>query len=103
GLVHMAAYHGPRKDAAARIFPFPVSEDSATGRAILHRTSLHFPDVDHDPDVPPIAREGWTAQGVHAAIVAPMVWEGRGVGAVLVGRESPGRFGDKEIALLRTF
>ena len=103
GRVHMAAYHGPRKDEAGKIFPFAVSEESATGRAILHRTPLHFPDVDHDPDVPPIAREGWRAQGVRAAIVAPMVWEGAGVGAVLVGRGSPGRFSDKEIALLRTF
>ena len=103
GLVHMAAYHGPHKELAAQVFPFPVSEDSSTGRAIERRAPLHYPDIEHDPDVPPIARKGWMAQGVRAAIVAPMMWESKGVGAVLVGREAPGRFSDKEIALLRTF
>jgi signal transduction histidine kinase len=103
GMVHMAAYHGPRRDTAAAAFPFPVAETSATGRAILHRTVLHYPDIASNPDVPPIARTGWSAQGVRAAIVAPMLWEGKGVGAVLVGRVTTGSFSDKEIALLRTF
>jgi len=32
-----------------------------------------------------------------------MLWEGKGVGAIFVGRESPGPYSDKDIALLRTF
>jgi signal transduction histidine kinase len=103
GMVHMAAYHGPNRAEASRVFPFPVGSDSATGLAITSRNVMHYPDVDNDPDVPQIAREGWRAQDVHAAIVAPMLWEGKGVGAILVGRHTPGRFSDKEIALLRIF
>jgi len=41
--------------------------------------------------------------GIKAAIGAPMLWEGKGIGAILVGRDYPGSFSDKDIALLRTF
>src|SRR5204862_4175413 len=34
---------------------------------------------------------------------APMVWEGRGVGAIQVSRDPPQPFTDKELALLKTF
>jgi signal transduction histidine kinase len=43
------------------------------------------------------------ATGVKATIVAPMVWEGKGIGAIVVGRDVVGPFSDKDIALLRTF
>src|SRR5205814_2796846 len=36
-------------------------------------------------------------------IFAPMLWEGRGIGAIWVGRSVPSAFTDKQIALLRTF
>jgi len=36
-------------------------------------------------------------------IIAPMLWEGKGLGAISVGRENPGPFTEKDIALLRTF
>jgi len=64
---------------------------------------IHFADIERDPDVPPIARAGWIGMGMRAAIVAPMLWEGRGIGAVHVVRDFAGSFTDKEIALLRTF
>jgi len=34
---------------------------------------------------------------------APMLWEGRAIGAIWVTRDRPGAFMDKEVALLRTF
>jgi GAF domain-containing protein/HAMP domain-containing protein len=103
GLVHLAAYHGPFKGKIEPIFPFPLDEASATGVAILKRGVQHFPDVDGVADVPPRARQGWQAMGVKSAIVAPMLWEGRGIGSILVGRDYAGPFSDKEIALLKTF
>ena len=53
--------------------------------------------------MPSRARLGWKAQGLRALIVAPMLWEGKGIGAVFVGRANPGAYSDKEIALLRNF
>ena len=34
---------------------------------------------------------------------APMLWEGRGVGAIQVSRDPPSPFSDKELTLLKTF
>jgi len=36
-------------------------------------------------------------------IFAPMLWEGRGIGVIFVGREFVGPFSEKEVALLKTF
>jgi len=103
GLVRLGAYHGPGRETIERIYPFAVDEKSSTGVAILHRTVGHYPDVDGDPSVPELARKSWQAAGIKAAIVAPMLWEGRGIGAIVVGRDVAGPFSQKEMALLRTF
>ena len=103
GLVHLGAYHGPARENIEHIFPFPVDETSATGVAILSRAVVHFPDVDGADDVPERARKGWEAMGLKAVIGAPMLWEGRGIGSILVGRDYAGPFSEKEISLLKTF
>jgi signal transduction histidine kinase len=103
GLIHLGAHHGPARTQMERIFPFPVDESSATGTAIVRRAVVHYPDVDSGDDVPPRAREGWQIMGIKAAIGAPMLWEGRGMGSILVGRDYSGPFSDKDITLLRTF
>jgi GAF domain-containing protein/HAMP domain-containing protein len=104
GLVRIGAFHGPVSEDVQRIFPFPVDASSATGLSIVTRAVVHYPDVDGDAvNVPPRARTGWQALGIKAAIGAPMLWEGRGIGTILVGREHAGAFSEKEIALLKTF
>ncbi|HLX28244.1 MAG TPA: GAF domain-containing protein [Casimicrobiaceae bacterium] len=104
GLVRIAAYHGPKNDELERIFPFPLDDTSAAGRAIRSGSAVHYPDIDDDAeDVPERGRKAWRLLGVKAAIGAPMIWEGRGIGVILVGRGFAGRFSDKEIALLKTF
>jgi signal transduction histidine kinase len=41
--------------------------------------------------------------GFRTIVFAPMIFEGRGIGAIWVARKLPGPFGDKQIALLKTF
>ena len=103
GRVHLAAYHGPGREKLEQIYPFPLDDTSATGRVVLRRELIHFSDIEHDPDVPPLARVGWEAMGMRAVIGAPMLWEGSGIGSIIVCRDFPGAFSEKEIALLRTF
>jgi len=103
GRVHLAAYQGPGREGLARLYPMPLDGTTATGRAVIERRVIHFADIERDSDVPPIARAGWTGMGMRAAIVAPMLWEGRGIGSVHVVRDFAGAFTEKEIALLRTF
>jgi signal transduction histidine kinase len=100
GAVHLAAYHGQAD--LARYFPVPLSEASGSGTAILQRRVVHYPDVDAT-GVPDYARGGSRAAGNRSVLFAPMLWEGRGIGAIWVGRASVGEFSEKEIALLKTF
>ncbi len=103
GLIHLGAHHSPARGRIEKMFPLPLDESSATGTAILRRSAVHYPDVDADDRVPPFARQGWQMMGIKAAIGAPMLWEGKGIGSILVGRDYPGPFSDKDIALLKTF
>ena len=100
GLVHLGAYHGPNQDDVKRVYPHPVDATSATGRAIATRGVVHFANLD---EVPANARTAFEVFGIKAAIGAPMMWEGRGIGAIWVARDYAGPFSDKDIALLKTF
>ncbi len=103
GLLRMAAYHGPGQELVEQSFPRPPDDTTATGRAIRTRQVQHYPDIEHDPDAPDGLRLGLLKAGIKASIHAPMLWEGKGIGAVWVGRDYIGPFSDKEIALLKTF
>jgi PAS domain S-box-containing protein len=100
GTVHLAAYHGPQD--FKRHFPIPLSEESGSGTAILQRRVMHYPDVEA-PGVPDYARRGSEIAGIRSVLIAPMLWEGRGIGAIFVGRDTTGEFSEKEIGLLKTF
>ena len=100
GLVHLGAYHGPRQDEVKRVYPHTVDKTSATGAAIATRGVVHYAGLD---DVPATAGRAFEVFGIKAAIGAPMVWEGKGIGAIWVARDYEGPFSGKEIALLKIF
>jgi signal transduction histidine kinase len=103
GLVRMGAFHGPGRDQFERIFPVAATRESGTGRAIVERRVLHYPDVENGADVPAGVRRGCAINGIKATIFAPLLWEGRGLGAIFVGRDHVGEFSEKDVALLKTF
>ena len=104
GLIRIAAYHGPGRDQLEHVLGGrPADEDTATGAAIVGRTVVHFPDIANGKDVPVATRNSGIATGIRSLILAPMLWEGRGIGAIFVGRDFVGPFSEKDIALLRTF
>ena len=103
GAVHLGAYHGPGREALEEHFPVPLSEESGSGVAILQRRVIHYPDVEGGADVPEYMRRGARISGYKSVLLAPMLWEGRGIGVIFVGRDVVGEFSEKEIALLKTF
>ena len=103
GQVQMGYYDGPNQEEFRRIFPAPLSAESSTGIAILERRVVHYPDVEHSTDVPPYTRRTAAVTGAKSIVFAPMIWEGRGIGAIAVARPVVQAFSDKEIALLKTF
>jgi signal transduction histidine kinase len=102
GQIDLAAYHGADHDKLKAVYPLPLSQESGSGSAILDAAVKHYPDTEAD-GVPPGVRAGCKASGMRSIVFAPMIFEGRGIGAIWVGRRSASHFGDKQIALLKTF
>jgi signal transduction histidine kinase/HAMP domain-containing protein len=103
GMLHMGAYHGPNREGFERLMATSRADDSTyTGRAVRTRMVQHIPDYGH-PDVPEVPRASSRLTGVKAGIYAPMLWEGKGIGAIWVARDYTGPFSDQDIALLKTF
>ena len=103
GLIRIGAYQGPGREELERIFPLPVNSNSGSGLAIVEARVVHYPDAQHGAEVPPATRQGCAAVGIRSAIFSPVLWEGRGVGAIFVGRDFVSSFSEKEISLLHTF
>jgi PAS domain S-box-containing protein len=103
GAVHLGPYRGPYRRELERMYPLPLSSASGSGSAILARRVMHYPDAEGGADVPEPVRRGSRTIGSKSIIFAPMLWEGRGIGAIFVAREAVGEFSEKEIALLKTF
>jgi GAF domain-containing protein len=104
GMLEMGAYHGQQREALEKLTSTVRADGtSGVGRAIQMRTVLHFPDLEHGPDVPQATHMSARLLGMKAAIYAPMLWEDKGLGVVWVARDYVGPFSEKEIALLKTF
>jgi signal transduction histidine kinase len=97
GMVRIGAYHGAHREEFERIFPLPP------GLSIVERRVVHYPDTEHGEGVPAQTRHGCKIIGIKSAIFAPLLWEGRGMGTIFVGRDHLSSFSEKEIALLKTF
>ncbi|HEX4234166.1 MAG TPA: GAF domain-containing protein [Caldimonas sp.] len=102
----IGAIRGPDRERVDRIrslFPVPLA-GTATEQAIRERRLVTYGDVLNDPDVPDglrrIAAEFGETYGI---AIAPMLWEGRSIGSIMVGRPELRRFDDQEQRLLRTF
>ena len=101
-MVHLVDHHGPQSEALKRVYPLPLTRESGTGWAILNAEIAHFPDIEAT-GVPPGVVAGCRTLGVRAIVFAPMLFEGKGIGAIWVARAHPAPFTDKQIAQLRTF
>ena len=79
-------------------------DGSVAERAMETGRVVHHPDVMNGLDVPEVTqRLAESRERNCSQVVAPMMWEGRGVGSVVVSRSPPKPFSDKEQALLQTF
>ena len=105
GLLHRGAYAGFSQDVVDvvdALFPAPVRK-TIQGRAMHRREVLHYPDILNGPDVPEGMRKLARRFGNSSFLVAPILWEGKALGAIDITRNPPRPFTDNEIALLRTF
>ncbi|UCH18349.1 MAG: response regulator, partial [Burkholderiales bacterium] len=85
-----------------RDFPRPLAQ-AYQSYPIRKRRVVHYPDMVDGPAVPEAMRQMGRDVGNFSMLIAPMLWEGRGIGTVHVVRQPPRPFNDKEHALLATF
>ena len=102
-LLHFASYHGLSAEgleAFRRTLPRPARENTAFGRAILHRVVAQISDVQAEPAYGTLD----LAQMVtYRSIVAvPLLLDGMPVGVIAVARADAGPFPERQIALLQT-
>jgi two-component system NtrC family sensor kinase len=103
-LFRFAACHGltfEGLEAFRRVLPRPAGEDTAAGRAILHRAVVQIPDVLADPAYGAV---GLAQTVTYRSILAvPMLRDGNPIGAIAVPRAQVGSFSRGQVALLQTF
>ncbi len=110
-LIHLSAHHHTVTSQAREVFerryPAPPSRVSMIAQAILDRTIVHVRDFENDPDVTSASRDMARAVGHRSTLAVPMLWHGRPIGAIAVGRRGPHGeprpFADAEIELLKSF
>ncbi|MGE0486674.1 MAG: GAF domain-containing protein [Gammaproteobacteria bacterium] len=102
-LLQHVASRGPRADQAGSVSPFPIDRGSMTGRAILDRRTIAVDDMQ--AETAEYARSSEIARqlGHRSTVAAPLMREGRAFGALLLRRQELRPFGERELALLRTF
>ena len=83
-------------------FPRPLAQ-AYQSYPIRKRSLVHYPDMLNGPKVPEAMREVARKLGNYSMLIAPMLWEGRGIGTVHVSRMPPRPFSSKEHTLLQTF
>ncbi len=102
--LHLVAHHNNTAEGVAamqRAFPMAAGRDTLTGRVVVDRAVVHVPDIAADAQyrLPELARE----IGIRSFLGVPMLRDGAPVGAIAVGRDTPGPFTDAQIELLGTF
>ena len=88
-----------RTQEFATAYPLPVSQAFAGGRAILTRDTVQVPDTQIDP--------GFAQRGINAwhrsVLAVPLLRAGMPIGAIGLGRSTPGAFSAAQVELLKTF
>ncbi|HJV58948.1 MAG TPA: GAF domain-containing protein, partial [Methylomirabilota bacterium] len=102
-LMHLVAGYNYTPEVARLLheaFPMRPSPRMMAGRAILSRDVVQVEDALEDSDYAEgVARAG----GFRSMLAAPMLRDGRPIGAIVVNRGQPGSFSRSQIELLKTF
>ena len=102
----LAANYGHSAEFVEKIakrYPITPDRESASGRAILERRSVHIPDILADPEYR-WAKEHHGEEEMHRTIlVVPMLREDKIVGLIIIRRTRVEPFTEKQIALVSSF
>jgi GAF domain-containing protein len=101
-MLDLGSYVGQGSEELRKLFPLPLTHETASGRAVLERRVVANPDTEA-PDVPELLCRLGRICGYRSITAAPMIFEGRGIGALWVARSFVGSLNEKQLTLLKTF
>jgi len=102
--LELVAVFGTSEAATAsigRYFPMPLDAEATSARAVRARSVENIPDVFADASYAP--KDAAKAAGWRAGAAVPMFRGGEVIGAIFVGRSSPGPLPQAKVDLLKTF
>ena len=104
-VCYASVAHGVRRNGPPDCnegFPRPL-KDSYQGYVIRKGRVVHYPDIVNAPNVPEAMREHGRRVGNYSLLVAPMLWDGQGIGTIHVVRMPPRPYTERSRSLLKTF
>jgi signal transduction histidine kinase len=99
GLLQVQAHVGPLD---TRVPPWVVDRTTVSGRSIVDRQMVHVPDLQAADEFP-LGRDQALVLGERTSLAAPLIRDGRAIGALLVRRGEVRPFSDKQVELVRVF
>jgi GAF domain-containing protein len=97
-VLRPVTHHG-----SGEIGPLPLVPGTVNGRAVIERRLVHVTDVQAETNEFPEGATISRREGTRSMVSVPLLREGRAIGTIGVRRFEIRPFGEKQIALLRTF
>src|SRR5204862_1623075 len=82
---------------------WPVDRTTVSGRAIVDRRTVQVPDLQAAGDEFPLGQAQAMVLNERTSMAAPLIRDGRGIGALLLRRGEVRPFTEKQIELVRVF
>ncbi|MEO8739926.1 MAG: GAF domain-containing protein [Casimicrobiaceae bacterium] len=104
GLIELAAIDGivlEGVNIVRGLYPMQLDAPSMTARVVRHASVVQVADVLADPEYG--LKDFARAAHYRAGLGVPIIRDKRVIGAIFVGRASPGSFTDSQVELLKTF
>ena len=102
GLLKLGAIAGVEVETTRAHFPMPLA-GSASEQAIREGRLITYGNVRADPEVPAGLR-GLAQRDTNCSVaVAPLVWDGLGIGSIVLLRRDLRAFSERDLTRLKTF
>jgi two-component system, NtrC family, sensor kinase len=103
-MIEIGGFAGePGFEKFAAQFPVPLDERSVAGRTILAGRAMQLSPVVDNPEAPPLAQQAARSFGINSQLSAPMIREGKVIGAIVTAHRDAAAFTDKQIGLVKNF
>jgi GAF domain-containing protein len=101
--LRLVAHHGPMPVGTMGDFSLSVSRETVGGRSVIDAVTLNLEDVQADAGEFPEGVGHARRFGHRAMLSVPLTRDGAAIGVIQLRRTEPGRFTDRQVALLQTF